>query len=650
MKRRKKSFWLLRLFLLIPVLLFFTSQVQAVDVTDEQFAAAMQGGQKYLFDNFHDNGDGTGYFGPGGYKLATTGSAVSALLETGKYSDPAYAAIIDKAIAYIKTFVKADGSIYDSNITYETGISITALALYGKAKAQDAAYVKIVQDAVNYLLNCQNTSDGWAKGGWGYDASYKTGNWSDMSNTQFATMGLFYGSRYLGLPIKGQTWATNLLKFVTACQRADGAIDYQPDYGNVSKQTGGGLWCLAMIDEAALGAGTVAQKAIDWYNTNYNATVADGTFDNGWENSYYGNFAWAKALTAVVGTANKVGTHNWVQDLKNHVWNQISTAKPPVPQTTPVTPCGWEINGSADYQNATMNAAWVLTGASFADPNTPSEQKFVPERPDTDTPPANQGLVTLETTGGVLISKAQRGLIGHAKKAKEVILPVGSFDFTLINIKPVGGKAVVKIVPPAGALDPNNADSFINKDGTIKDGLNWFKVQGGEWKGLASVPIKLMPAGGPYQYIEVTLTDGGPEDADGLANGTIVDPGAPGAGAAPAPAPTPGPTDGSGSSGCFIATAAYGSYMADDVMILRVFRDRHLLTNPVGRAFVAFYYTVSPPIANVIAKYEPLKAMTRIALWPVVAGVKHPMAAMLFFGGFLVAGAGMIAYRRRKEN
>lgn len=654
MKRRKTVFWLIGFLLLIPVLLIFTPRVPAqppADVTDAQFAAAMQGGQKYLLNKFHDNGDGTGYFGPGGYTLATTGSAVSALLETGAYSDPATAAIIDKAIAYIKTFVQPDGSIHNGNITYETGISITALALYGKAKAQDAAYKKIVQDAVDYLKNCQNTNDSsWALGGWGYDSSYKTGTWSDMSNTQFAVMGLFYGSRYLGLPIKGQTWATNLLKFVTACQRADGAIDYQPGYNSISKQTGGGLWCLAMIDEAALGAGTVAQKAIDWYIANYNASVSDGTFVNGWENSYYGNFAWAKALTAVVGTANKVGDHNWVQDLKNHVWNRISTALPPVPQTTPATPCGWEVNGSADYQNATMNAAWVLTGASFADPNTPSEQKFVPERPDTDTPPANQGLVTLETTGGVLISKAQRGLIGHAKKAKEVILPVGSFDFTLINIKPAGGKAVVKIVPPAGALDPNNADSFINKDGTIKAGLNWFKVQGGEWKGLAGVPIKLMPAGGPYQYIEVTLTDGGPEDADGKADGTIVDPGAPGAGAA-APAPAPTPVAGSNSSNnCFIATAAFGSYMAPDVMILRVFRDRHLLTNPLGRAFVTFYYAVSPPIANIIAKHESLKAMTRIALWPVVAGVKHPMAAMLFFGGFLMAGAGMIVYRRRKES
>jgi Zn-dependent metalloprotease len=101
----------------------------------------------------------------------------------------------------------------------------------------------------------------------------------------------------------------------------------------------------------------------------------------------------------------------------------------------------------------------------------------------------------------------------------------------------------------------------------------------------------------------------------------------------PTPMVTPGPEDPAAAEGavpkpfgegCFIATAAYGSSMARDVLVLRQFRDQYLLTNAPGRFFVKYYYRYSPPIANFIAPHPVLRAVIRVLLAPLVEGIKHP--------------------------
>jgi uncharacterized repeat protein (TIGR01451 family) len=111
---------------------------------------------------------------------------------------------------------------------------------------------------------------------------------------------------------------------------------------------------------------------------------------------------------------------------------------------------------------------------------------------------------------------------------------------------------------------------------------------------------------------------------------------------------------GGGSTHCFIATAAYGSPLADEVRILRDFRDRRLLATSAGRGFVRWYYAYSPPIAAYIGKRDALRAAVRAALWPVVYAIKFrsvPRVVILF--GVLVVLVRFqrkIRYRRPPES
>ncbi len=115
------------------------------------------------------------------------------------------------------------------------------------------------------------------------------------------------------------------------------------------------------------------------------------------------------------------------------------------------------------------------------------------------------------------------------------------------------------------------------------------------------------------------------------------------------PPPPPRPSSSGGGSGshhgsphCFIATAAYGSWLDPHVLTLRKFRDEYLLTNSVGTWLVRYYYRHSPPIADYIRERETLRVMIRSVLAVIVYAIEYPLTA-----GFLLMSLVLVKVRQR---
>ncbi|HEU0037229.1 MAG TPA: fibronectin type III domain-containing protein [Kofleriaceae bacterium] len=73
---------------------------------------------------------------------------------------------------------------------------------------------------------------------------------------------------------------------------------------------------------------------------------------------------------------------------------------------------------------------------------------------------------------------------------------------------------------------------------------------------------------------------------------------------------------------CFIATAAYGSTMANEIGQLRRFRDSLLAKTVLGELAIETYYTFGPAVAGAIGESDLLRATARDFLGPLVEWVR----------------------------
>lgn len=100
--------------------------------------------------------------------------------------------------------------------------------------------------------------------------------------------------------------------------------------------------------------------------------------------------------------------------------------------------------------------------------------------------------------------------------------------------------------------------------------------------------------------------------------------------------------------GCFIATAAYGSFEEPHVQVFRQFRDRILAKHAWGQAFIHWYYATSPRYASSIARHEEARLVARITLLPAFVfayALLHP--TLLWLAAGLLTVAWIIAVRLR---
>ena len=261
----------------------------------------------------------------------------------------------------------------------------------------------------------------------------------------------------------------------------------------------------------------------------------------------------------------------------------------------------------------------------------------------------------------------------------EDVVPTDSTTGKTIGIKVKKGGAVTSFITKLSSSIPDTEDMPDNMiyglieleakpdyiGGTIQvtvfledpapDGYEWYKYNTSDgWYDFNDY-AKFNDA---RDQVTLTLTDGGVGDDDGIENGIIVDPSGLGnSSSSSEPSPPDDTTASSSGGGCFIATAAYGSQMEARVKILCEFRDRFLLTNPIGKAFVDFYYAFSPSIAEVIVDNDTLKTLVRWSLFPfvVVSWViinlsLIPNSLLIFVFGLILIGLVRKKRKIRKIN
>ncbi|MGE5894516.1 MAG: hypothetical protein ACM34I_10710, partial [bacterium] len=348
--RTKNSCMFFMICALAITVLIFTGLSSARAATQAQIEQSIANGLAWLATQ-QEPGGGWGY-DPGFSDPGVTGLVLLKFVDRAKElgldpfdNDPAsptyypYAGNVITGFEYIFSQMTSDASgIHIMNTTYYTSINAMAIAATNApartittGPLSGSNYQTALQGMMDWMAYAQNDAN-CEIGGWGYVANQT--NWSDQSNSGYATLGIGFASAAppagfgLLIPAGVQTKLDMYINNVqdpmdSDSQNYDGGSWYEPCTGfrwvNILK-TGNLLYEMALVGDTT--ATTRVQNAISYIENHWNSTGPQPEFTPtslGWMDSYQAMFTMMKGFGAFNISTIMVGGNpvNWFDEVSD---------------------------------------------------------------------------------------------------------------------------------------------------------------------------------------------------------------------------------------------------------------------------------------------------------------------------------------------